>query len=309
MAGIDANQWQRFLDAIAGINAAPAAGIKPPKLLSSDPEHFLIWKRNFADVANLNGWNAARAKTVARSCLEGEAAVLCHSIPLGDDGFTLQQLLDAYENRIISPAASAISETMFESAIQNTGESVNKYHQRLRTLFLRAFPDQLAGLDNNRQLIQRFLSGLSESQVRIYAKSQHPETYTACLAVSQQMEAVLLSEVKPRRGGIHSVGASTSNAQVAAIAPRTGSSSSSSKNCQYCQKVNHETRDCFALGKVQKLLENVSLSETALNGRGAKWNNKKKKGKNNNNNFSPRVAAVAAEGQTTGTEGELESEN
>ena len=285
------NMLRRLMQA-----AAAPRGMKPPRLSSIDSESFLVWRRNFIDISALNEWNVHRSKVAARSSLEGEAASLCHSIPLGDNAFTLDMLLDAYENRIMSPAATTLAETLFESATQVPGETVNKWHSRLRNLYLRAFPEELANLENSRQLIKKFLNGLADPQIRLHAKAQNPENYTNCRNVSQAMEAVLLSEGKGGKGGVHSLGEPSNNAfHLPNVSSQTINAITSSKKCIFCERDNHVMKDCYTLGKVYKILEKIGLSESALKGstRFQRNNNNSRRGQNRNRGGAGRVNAIS----------------
>lgn len=271
--------------------------LKPPRLESLDPESFLVWKRNFQDVAALNNWEVARAKLMARASLFGDAAAACHTIALGGEERPLAELLDAYENRILTPAASTMAESLFEQAAQLPGESVNKFHSRLRSLFVRAYPDLLPQLETRRELIKRFLAGLSNGQIRLHAKSHNPLTYTAACEHASQYEAVLLSEKQPGGGrghpGVHQMhAANPAPPTVANITTKpeiVNAAFGHSAGCQFCGKDNHEASTCYALANLRQVLDRYPKSTIS-----AKDNARKKKpGKGRSSNSQPRPAVHA----------------
>lgn len=288
-----------------------AGQLKPPKLESLDPESFLVWKRNFLDTAVLNNWDVNRAKLTARAALSGEAAAACHTIDLGDNQRTLENLLDDYENRILTPAASTMAESLFEQASQAPGESVNKFHARLRSLFVRAFPNLLPEVENRRELIKRFLAGLKDGQIRLHAKSQNPQTYTAACEAASQYEAVLLSE-KPggsRGHGVHQMQAAAATAappRVARIGQKENSVTGSV--CRFCHRDTHETPNCFALYHTREALKTFPESTYRPQSRGSAPRGRGGRGRGRGNSRSS-VNALYSDDPSLSTSADTWSEN
>lgn len=303
-------QFADLVQAITNrLGGAGGARVKAPRLESTEPEAFLIWKQNFRDAAALNEWGINRSKVVARASLGGDAALMCHSIALGDDAgpnlVTLDGLLDSYENRILTPAAGAMSESLFESASQLAGEPVSKFHGRLRSLYIRAYPDRANDYEQRRDLIKKFLNGLHHPQVRLHAKAQVPNTYTAAANASEQYEAVLLSE-KPsssRGGAINSISINGNSIGDLEKHLDSMSSMSAANHCIFCSRSNHVVSNCFSLQKVRALLEKFP-GTTATPPKGGRGKNKNKnRNKNNKNNSSVNsLESVSRESESAAPE-------
>ena len=284
---LNANQFAQFVQAITNrIGNAGGTRVKAPRLESTEPECFLIWKQNFLDAAAVNEWGVNRAKVVARASLGGDAALMCHSIGLGaDEGpdvVTLENLLTQYEDRILTPAAGAMSESLFEAAVQLAGEPVAKFHGRLRSLYIRAYPARANDYEQRRDLIKKFLNGLHQPQVRLHAKAQVPNTYTAAANAAEQYEAVLLSE-KPstsRGGAINSISINGNSLGDLERQLDSMGSMSAATHCIFCGRSNHLVSNCFSLQKLRALLDKFPGTTAAPPKSGKK--NKNHKNKNNN---------------------------
>ena len=305
----------QFADLVQAItNRLGNAGgtrVKAPRLETVEPEQFLIWRQNFADAAAVNEWGVNRAKVVARASLGGDAALLCHSIPLGADvgadAVTLNGLLDLYENRILTPAAGAMSESLFEAAVQTAGEPVSKFHGRLRSLYIRAYPARANDYEQRRDLIKKFLNGLHHPQVRLHAKAQVPATYTAAANAAEQYEAVLLSE-KPsssRGGAINSISINGNSLGDLEKQLDSMSSISAATHCIFCGRSNHLVNNCFSLQKLRALLEKFP-GTAAMPPKGGRGKNNKNKNNKNKNRNNPSVNSMQ---ESPSASGNAASEN
>ena len=259
---MDQNQLQQLIEALQGVanggRQNVGGAIKPPKLESLDPEQFRVWRNNFVTTTELNNWDVPTSKRVARASLFDEAARSLHSIDIEVDNnaFTLVNLLDAYEARVVVPAASALAEAAFESAKQLPNENCLAFHTRLRNLCSRAYPDA-GDLNNYRPLLSRYINGLADAEIRLFARNQAPDTYAAVLQAAQRCEASLIAEANTKGD----------NNRVALLQGLTVSGNSSVNNlsptdeqkvaavqCYFplCNKFGHMARECEMRKKAEE---------------------------------------------------------
>ena len=184
-------QFNRLINRVAGGNGG---GRRPPTLDKTDPVAFKTWRSNFTTVATINEWDVNRSKREARAALTDEAAVLAHDIDIraGDNAFTLEALMAAYEARFISPAASALAVSEYQIAKQEQLEPAVKFHSRLRGLFVRAYPHNQEDHNNNQDLIRHFIQRLRSGDTQMHCFTQNPATYAAALTAAQMHESAVL---------------------------------------------------------------------------------------------------------------------
>lgn len=187
---IQEDQLVQLLQAVRG----NGQGRKANALEKTDPLEFRTWRDNFETVTAINGWDQLRAKREIKAAMLKEAAALTRDIDIqvDDDDFTADQLLDAYEARFISPAASALAITEFQSAKQEAAETAVKFHSRLRGLFARAYPHHVDGANVNVDLISAFTQKLKHPETMMFCLTQAPATYAAALTLAQQHESALI---------------------------------------------------------------------------------------------------------------------
>ena len=244
--------------------------VKAPKLESTDPAAFRAWKTNFNIAMEMipDGdvyWNVAQRKRLAKSSLSGAAAVALHDVDIraGDNEYTLARLLAAYEARIIPPAASVAAEAAFDAAQQNLGETVIQYHTRLRELFKRSVAADVDA-ETSRPLIKRFIGGLYEKEVRIYARNDNPATYTAALTTAQRCEAALLQEATDQKDSKRIASLlgqlSLEDTTIAGIDENgaVNAMPDDARRCYFCGKSGHLKRDCSLWNKAVDQLRNGS---------------------------------------------------
>ena len=159
------------------------------------------------------------------------APVLADGNP--DPAFTIEQLLNRYEEQFMPPAQSDLSISTFEAATQEAKETPIMWAARIKELFQRAYPD--GNIVNDRQLINRFTCGLRVQEVAAYVHEQRPATFEAASQAAQTKTAsrqFLHSQWTGRRGTYQPGGG------VNAIGQRGDDA------CRYCKDKGHWEREC-----------------------------------------------------------------
>jgi hypothetical protein len=77
----------------------------------------------------------------------------------------------------------------FADASQLDGENLLQWHARVRSLFIRAYPNEAAGAEDNVHLIDKFIVGCGDEAVKEYTHLQGPATYAAALTAAHNQAA------------------------------------------------------------------------------------------------------------------------
>jgi len=226
---MDADQFQQYMAAQAH------ASKKVPAFSSGLGNDWIAWKRTFANICELKGWNAAGDANVARKKSELKAAMEGAAVrqvaDIDADGKTFQQLLDAYEARFLPAASQRYARAAFKQARQQEGELILAYHTRIRELYSQAHPNKAAAdIETEAELIESFVLGLYHHTVRERTLDSLPQNMTDALATATQKEATLkqLGSMN-RRQGLYSMGTDASGPPGA---------------CWGCGQIGHLKRDC-----------------------------------------------------------------
>ena len=202
-------QFQTFM------NTVRRAGRKLDTLSSVDPADWLTWRQHAETVIEINEWPRARAKQELRAALTGKAGEYLRRVTV-PAAQTAEQLLDAYENRLLPAAAGDSARIAFSAARQREDEPVIEWHARLRSLFERAYPNKTnAQINTDIDLKQRFILGLADEEARKRVWYHRPIDYEHALEDANNavqgghilnMASGIKSESKG--AGLHAVGSS-----------------------------------------------------------------------------------------------------
>ena len=127
---------------------------------SCDPDDWRRWRHNFLLHAESKGWNDNKKLLEIASSMEGDAHDVVADITR--DNKTPVQLLDAYEARFVPAAAQRMARSTFFTAFQMPGETLLRFHARLRESYRRAYPDRANNLNTDAELIDHFASCLMD---------------------------------------------------------------------------------------------------------------------------------------------------
>ena len=214
---------------------------------SNDAAEWIDWRQAFEAHAACYQWNANRGKAQFKSFLRSLAlSTFNHAITaaqLGDANFTLENALDAFENRLLQGRGAETAYNAFMDAQRNPGETIANWQTRLLTLFRRAHPN-VQDHENNPALLRQFLTGLRDTDL-MNAIATVPlaqrNTFAALYTVAVDIEAckTTIAE-RARRDREAAATSTTSTSGVQAIAQR----SNYNLPCYSCNETGHFIRDC-----------------------------------------------------------------
>ena len=161
----------------------------PTRILkSTSPEDFHEWRFHFEAKATDKNWDSAKAAQELKYCIQEEAFRYTRGLDLSTG--TIKQILDRLEARFLPPTAAAATVNAFNSGRQIPGESITVFHNRLRELFLRAYPDRAKNAETDSQLIRQFVHGLSDPVVVRYILDSKPTAYSSACTSALDKEAI-----------------------------------------------------------------------------------------------------------------------
>lgn len=174
---------------------------------------WLTFKDHFRIIATTRGWNALRAKRELKASVQQSAADLVADIVIVNDPLVqdLDDLITAYENRFCPAANSDMARATFMKMQQTIEESIIAWHSRLRSVFIRAYPN--AEIQHDPHLINRFIMGLSDNKVKAHTYYTRPQTFADALnEASNNAAAVQVLKqdamgMHAGQGGLHAISA------------------------------------------------------------------------------------------------------
>ena len=114
---------------------------------------------------------------------------------------TLNNFLDALQDRFVPRAQTNLNQTNFEIATQTKEESILEWHSRLRLLFILAYPG--VDVQHSAQLKRKFLRGLKDPVIQDHAMTMDSATYDETLGNAQWKEGVVKEASFYRLGASH----------------------------------------------------------------------------------------------------------
>jgi hypothetical protein len=102
-------------------------------------------------------------------------------------GRQMVDMLNLYESRFLPPAAGLLAAAQFQMAAQMDGEQIATWHERLRSIFKRAFPG--ANIQGSRLLINKFTLKLANATIRQWTHRANPATYNAAMKAASNEAA------------------------------------------------------------------------------------------------------------------------
>lgn len=162
--------------------------IKPSVFKGSEQEDWIIWLRNYEQVASLNGWSEKFKLARISTVLEGEANLKyweCAAEERGD----WRSLVQALSSKFAPDSTRATFQAALETRIRKKDESLDSFMSAIKTLARKAFPEW----DNKyRDIMIRkyFLDGLEEN-FRVWVLQANPKTADDALQVALRTEANL----------------------------------------------------------------------------------------------------------------------
>ena len=279
---MNAAQLQQLIDAVGAAAGNRPASRKVPEFSSADPNEWQTWEENFLLIVAINGWDNRRARRELAAAMTGIAKTYVRDIDVGDVAAAapIADQLTLYRARFMPEAAGDMARVTIRDACRTEGETVQGWHARLRALWVRAYPDLDAnGLNNNKDLIEKFALGLADDYVTSEVWKARPATYADALTVANNMDAarMVLESRRPgstahlgltikKEPGINSLGNPSDQNSV----NRLGSSNNRKDGkggevCNFCLIPGHYMRDCRSVLYYQRQY----LKERSRRGRGS----------------------------------------
>lgn len=223
------DQLQQLLAALPRGGAAP----RMPKFGSSDPGEWRVWRANFIAHAAAAGWNAATQRQMLALSMEGEAHRHTRGINIG--ARDVAAILVDYDQCFLPPQASAAARASFKNARQMPSETILQWKARLRELYVRAHPEREALINADHDMIDTFVDGLLDPQVRIHTRDSAPATLDAASATGQTKEQGVLKEnqLRSQPGRMNHIDGPPENNGVGM-----------GRTCFICASASHLMRDC-----------------------------------------------------------------
>lgn len=240
----------------------PPTGKKLEKLEETTGSSWQSFRQHFVTTALINGWEDQRQRRELKAAMHGEASRLTSDIDIDVPGRNIAATLDLYESRFLPAAGAQAARVEFHAALQRPDENVVQYHGRVRELFSRAYPGEVA--QDSVLCIQTYALGLADMEVSRYVLDQNPDTYSRASELAQvkgATEAALRARGRSKGatgGSINQLGDESVN--WLNNGGRGG------------DKKNKETRKCWICGTVGHIKEDCPK----------KKNDKKKSNKKNN---------------------------
>jgi len=208
------------------------------------------------------------------------------------------ELLDLYEARFCPAADNDLARMTLRDSKQSESETILAWHARARHLFKRAYPQlTLQQLATHRDLMDTFILGLFNTEIRQETWRARPLTYALCLDSAQNCAAGL--QVMKRAADSTDPAVFNMDAQPSTAAIRG--------RCYTCNKPGHYERDCQQRRKVQdrRRRGNGNGGQRGSRGRGGRQGYSRGRGNprggfgsNRNgdrNGYRPRVSQMDAD--------------
>ena len=225
-------------------------------------DDWLAFKSHFDKIIHLNQFTDYEARLALASAMRGRAATNTLDIDVKGNDVTLLEIIERYEERFLPAGASQRARTNFDRAQQKPEEDVLDFHSRLRSLWNRAYPQEVS----ETQLIRRFILGIRNKDIREEIIRRKPETYGAALAAAQDETSIveLLQSTE--------LGAGTAEAMdISALKISQGRGSNSAPKrtgpCHMCDSETHWKDECPELKKAMRLLGVASGKKVQYNTR------------------------------------------
>src|SRR6056300_1354920 len=149
----------------------------------------------FLDVAKGHGWSHPQAITQLRAAMRGNANRAMRTIDMKDVE-VLDEALALLEEIFLPETASARAQAQFHVAKQKSDEEIENWHNRLLSLFVRAYPKRDPKDDPD--LIRVFALGMHNEKVLYETRNANSKTYREALRAAQRCVSTL-EEIKNRK--------------------------------------------------------------------------------------------------------------
>lgn len=139
----------------------------------------------FEAVRQANGWGPEQARTALILALRDQALTVLEAL---GGNFTCDQLLEALESRYGDAHLEHVFRAQLKDRIQRGGETLQQWALEIEKLVRKAYQSMPTLIDGN--LVQAFVDGVRDLEVRAAVRLGHHTTLKGALAHALEVEAV-----------------------------------------------------------------------------------------------------------------------
>lgn len=167
------------------------------------------FRHQFEMVAKGNGWDDGHTLTALTLALRGDALLILENLP--EDRRDLSSLIKALESRYGEKHLEHVFRAQLKERTQKSSESLQQWAAEIERLVRRAYASSTSSVNDT--VLQAFVDGIRDPEVRAAVRLGHHKTLDAALAHALEVEAVrsdyrlhkvreVVAAVKPRGGPI-----------------------------------------------------------------------------------------------------------
>ena len=170
----------------------------PEKFSDNLVQDWRLWRKHFITIVKLQDLNDEQTRLALVASMTGnvrdavadlsyDQRVLAPNPANDPVEANAEQLLEIFESRFVTAAASEFAISQLEAARQHPQEPLANFHSRLRSLWRKAYPDD----ESEAQLLRKFQQGCGMLEIRTSISKAKPTTYADALTAAQDADAVL----------------------------------------------------------------------------------------------------------------------
>lgn len=148
-----------------------------------NPKHFREWIKSIEKYSTLVNIPDDRKKLVAYQSSTGAVSGFIHRYMIANPNQTWQHLRQQLAVRFSDVTDAQMALSLLRSCKQKAGESIHIFAERLLSLAEEAYNNQ-GGDAIERQLIDIFVDGLTNDQLKLKILRDHPETLQAAIGLA-----------------------------------------------------------------------------------------------------------------------------
>jgi len=218
----------------------------PPDFSGSSNDDWPTFLARFNAATTVNGYGPVDSLRFLPCCLKDSAFTVFETVRQANPNADFAGICTLLEAHFNPPQQSQLVESEFRARIKLANESQGEFASALKRLATRAFPGQQGGGLYERMLLNQFIDGQTNAEMRLHIRTASPPDLNT--AVQRAIELSAIFEVEQRRQGVL-----PGSVAVAASAIPRGVSTSSSGN----QLFGSSNTDPLVLSLLTKICEKL----------------------------------------------------